>query len=303
MASGSTSGRADLPEVPGRGSTAPGPISPTSRLDQSLRPGSGISSGKRVTDQLAVFIRLPAAGEPLDHVLLAGPPVGKTSLANIVAAEMGVPLIRPPARPWNARVTSPPFRFARAGSVFFIGKIHRLGRAVEETLYPAMEDGELPVVLGQGRCPDRDPAVAAFTDRGPPWLTLTTPLPAGPDWASPHRLGGTAGRRSGREDRGSFGQGSSGPRSTRGGGERSPSVPAARRVANRLLKRVRDLRAEVQGSGSVDAGNGRACWEMLRSRHGRPRRRGRPRPMLELIADASSGPGRSACRRSLVASR
>jgi Holliday junction DNA helicase RuvB len=91
-------------------------------------------------------------GRPLDHVLLSGPPgLGKTTLAGIIAAEMGVEL----------RVTSGPalerpgdlaaiLSNLDHGTVFFIDEIHRLPRAVEEVLYPAMEDYQLDIVLGKG---------------------------------------------------------------------------------------------------------------------------------------------------------
>ena len=128
---------------------------PDEDLDQSLRPPTlaDFVNQQQVTDQLAIFIEAARGrGEPLDHVLLAGPPgLGKTSLAHIVAAELGVPMVQTagPALERKADVAS--FLTAlEPGSVFFIDEIHRLGRAVEETLYPAMEDGELPVVLGQG---------------------------------------------------------------------------------------------------------------------------------------------------------
>ena len=128
---------------------------PDEDLDRSLRPPTlaDFVNQAQVTEQLAIFIEAARGrGEPLDHVLLAGPPgLGKTSLAHIVAAELGVPMVQTagPALERKADVAS--FLTAlEPGSVFFIDEIHRLGRAVEETLYPAMEDGELPVVLGQG---------------------------------------------------------------------------------------------------------------------------------------------------------
>ena len=128
---------------------------PDEDLDRSLRPPTlaDFVNQTQVTDQLAIFIEAARGrGEPLDHVLLAGPPgLGKTSLAHIVAAEMGVPMVQTagPALERKADVASF-LTSLEPGSVFFIDEIHRLGRAVEETLYPAMEDGELPVVLGQG---------------------------------------------------------------------------------------------------------------------------------------------------------
>jgi Holliday junction DNA helicase RuvB len=166
-----TPGVEDSPGIPGRDSGGDagdlGPVDaevrvhdaradvPDEDLDRSLRPPTldDFVNQSQVTDQLAIFIEAAKRrGEPLDHVLLAGPPgLGKTSLAHIVAAELGVPMVQTagPALERKADVAS--FLTAlEPGSVFFIDEIHRLGRAVEETLYPAMEDGELPVVLGQG---------------------------------------------------------------------------------------------------------------------------------------------------------
>jgi holliday junction DNA helicase RuvB len=240
---------------------------PDEDLDRSLRPPSlaDFVNQEQVTEQLGIFIEAARGrGEPLDHVLLAGPPgLGKTSLAHIVAAEMEVPLVQTagPALERKADVAS--FLTAlEPGSVFFIDEIHRLGRAVEETLYPAMEDGELPVVLGQGA------GARTVTLPLPPFTLvgattraglLTTPLRD--RFGVCHRLehytpehlaeivvrsAGILGVEIDAEGAHTI-------------ATRSRGTP---RVANRLLKRVRDF-AQVKGSGRVDAEVAAAGLEML----------------------------------------
>ena len=241
---------------------------PDEDLDRSLRPPTlaDFVNQEQVTEQLAIFIEAARGrGEPLDHVLLAGPPgLGKTSLAHIVAAEMGVPMVQTagPALERKADVAS--FLTAlEPGSVFFIDEIHRLGRAVEETLYPAMEDGELPVVLGQGAGrPHRDPAAAALhpdrrdDPRRPADDAAARPLRRLPP---PRALRPRApGRRSSSARRGSS-RSRSTPRARATIAARSRGTP---RVANRLLKRVRDF-AQVKGSGAIDAEVAAAALEML----------------------------------------
>lgn len=107
----------------------------------------------KVKENLAVYIQAARGrGEALDHVLLYGPPgLGKTTLAGVIANEMGV----------NLRVTSGPaiekqgdlaalLTNLQEGDVLFIDEIHRLNRQVEEVLYPAMEDGALDIIIGKG---------------------------------------------------------------------------------------------------------------------------------------------------------
>jgi len=124
-------------------------------LEQELRPRriEDFPGQELIKQKLSIAIEAAKKrGEPLDHMLLCGPPgLGKTTLAHIVAAEMGV----------NIRTTSGPVIERQAdlsailtglerGDVLFIDEIHRLNRVVEETLYPAMEDFHVDIMLGKG---------------------------------------------------------------------------------------------------------------------------------------------------------
>ncbi|BAF59208.1 MAG: Holliday junction branch migration DNA helicase RuvB [Pelotomaculum sp.] len=124
-------------------------------VDTSLRPRllAEYIGQEKVKETISVFIQAARGrGEPLDHVLLFGPPgLGKTTLANIIANEMGVSIrtTSGPAveRPGDlaAILTS-----LSQGDILFIDEIHRLSRTVEEVLYPAMEDYALDIVIGKG---------------------------------------------------------------------------------------------------------------------------------------------------------
>ena len=224
-------------------------------LDRSLRPQrlSDFVNQKQVTTQLEVFIEAARRrGEPLDHVLLAGPPgLGKTSLANIIAAELNVPMVQTAGPALERKADVAAFLTAlEPGSVFFIDEVHRLGHAIEETLYPAMEERRLPVVLGQGagaRTVTLD--LPPFTLVGATTRTglLTTPLRD--RFGVCHRLehydpGDLA--RIVRRSAHILGVQVE-PEGEEAIAERSRGTP---RVANRLLKRVRDF-AEVRGAGVV----------------------------------------------------
>ena len=267
-------------------------------LDRSLRPPriADFVNQRQVTDQLEVFIEAARRrGEPLDHVLLAGPPgLGKTTLAHIIAAELEVPMVQTagPALERKGDVASF-LTTLEPGSVFFIDEIHRLNRAIEETLYPAMEGRKLPVVLGQGagaRTVELDlPAftlVGATTRAG----LLTTPLRD--RFGVSHRLEHyDPGHLAEIVERSARILGVTiEPSGTVAIASRSRGTP---RVANRLLKRVRDF-AEVRGEGVITAEIAASALLMLEideaglDRH--------DRSILDAIAIKFSG-GRSGSRR------
>src|SRR3982751_518856 len=236
-------------------------------LDRSLRPQrlEDFVGQSAVKEQLGVFIEAARArGEALDHVLLAGPPgLGKTSLAQIVAHELGVPFVQTAGPALERKGDVAAFLTAlEPRSVFFVDEIHRLPRALEETFYPAMEDRKLPITVGQGagaRVVTLD--LPEFTLIGATTRTglLTTPLrdrfgvTHRLELYEPADLAQIVLRSAGILD---VDIDEDGARTLAG---RSRGTP---RVANRLLKRVRDF-AEVRGAGAVDAQVAREALDLL----------------------------------------
>jgi Holliday junction DNA helicase RuvB len=226
--------------------------------DTSLRPATlaEFVGQEQLRRNLAVFIEAARSrDEPLDHVLFYGPPgLGKTTLAQIVARELGV----------GFRATSGPV-IARAGDlaailtnlqardVLFIDEIHRLNPAVEEILYPAMEDRQLDLMIGEGPAArsvriDLQPftLIGATTRSG----LITTPLrercgiPLRLDFYSVPELEKIVRRGARLLDM---------PLNDDGAHEIASRARGTPRVAGRLLRRVRDF-ASVDGAVRVDAG-------------------------------------------------
>ncbi len=240
-------------------------------LDRSLRPRrlEDFVGQEALKDQLAVSIAAAVSrDEALDHVLLAGPPgLGKTSLAQILAAELGVPFVQTAGPALERKGDIAAFLTAlEPRTIFFVDEIHRLPRALEETFYPAMEDSCLPITVGQGA------GARVVTLPLPPFTLigattraglLTTPLRD--RFGIQHRLEhydvdelATIVRRSARLLEVAIQNGGA-----RAIAERSRGTP---RVANRLLKRVRDY-AEVRGNGVVSARLAAAALDLMEVDH------------------------------------
>jgi holliday junction DNA helicase RuvB len=219
----------------------------------------------QVKTQLEIFVGAARQrGEALDHVLIFGPPgLGKTTLANIIAAELGV----------NLRQTSGPV-LERPGDlaalltnlqprdVLFVDEIHRLSPIVEEVLYPAMEDYQLDIMIGEG------PAARSIKLNLPPFTLVGATTRAGLLTSPLRDRFGIVQRLEfyGVEDLDRIVTRSAGILNVpidRGGSlgiaQRSRGTP---RIANRLLRRVRDY-AQVKANGSIDDYVAKAALDLL----------------------------------------
>ena len=236
-------------------------------LERSLRPRrlDDFVGQERIKAQLGIALEAAKArGEALDHVLLAGPPgLGKTSLAHILREELGVGIrsIAGPALERKGDIAAI-LTSLEERDVLFVDEIHRLSRAVEEVLYPALEDFRLDIIVGQG------PAARTLTLDLPPFTLvgattrtglLTTPLRD--RFGITYRLElytvaelAQIVRRSARILRVEV--------AAEAAEEIARRARGTPRVANRILRRVRDV-AEVRHDGVVTLAVAREALELL----------------------------------------
>jgi len=246
---------------------SPSPVSEESRFEVTLRPRTLAEyvGQRKVVDNLRVFMEAARKrGEPLDHVLLFGPPgLGKTTLAHIIAHEMEGDL-RGTSGPVIEKVgdLAAILTNVEERGVLFIDEIHRLSATIEEVLYPAMEDYEIDIVIGEGpsarsvKLPIPCFTLVGSTTRA---ALLTSPLRS--RFGIVFRLNFYS-----TEDLAKIVSNSAHklrvPIDVDGGLEIARRSRGTPRIANRLLRRVRDF-AEVDGDGTINAEVARGALQKL----------------------------------------